>query len=451
MKKQLSFAGPAGTDVIEKNYDPEALADVLAEPAQSKAPFIARARRDPRNLIVGLDIGTSKVVALVADLLPDGRLEVIGMGSHESKGLKKGVVVNIEATVNAIQRALEEAELMADCKIQRVYTGIAGSHIRSFNSTGMVAVKDKEVTPIDIQRAVETARAMPIPTDQQVLHILTQEFLVDGQDGIREPLGMSGVRLEVKVHIVTGAVSAAQNIVKCVRRCGLEVADLILQPLASSISVLSEDERELGVALVDIGGGTTDVAIFREGAIRHTAVIPIAGDQMTNDIAMALRTPTPEAELIKIRHGCALRQLANPDEMIDVPGLGDRAPRQLSRQTLAEVIEPRVEELYTLVQQVLRQSSFEDLLSSGIVLTGGSSVLQGMVELGEEIFHMPVRLGVPRYTGGLQDVVQHPRHATAVGLLLEGKSQFERGIAARQTGSFRATLRRMREWFQRNF
>jgi cell division protein FtsA len=292
---------------------------------------------------------------------------------------------------------------------------------------------------------------MPIPTDQQVLHILTQEFLVDGQDGIREPLGMSGVRLEVKVHIVTGAVSAAQNIVKCVRRCGLEVADLILQPLASSISVLSEDERELGVALVDIGGGTTDVAIFREGAIRHTAVIPIAGDQMTNDIAMALRTPTPEAELIKIRHGCALRQLANPDEMIDVPGLGDRAPRQLSRQTLAEVIEPRVEELYTLVQQVLRQSGFEDLLSSGIVLTGGSSVLQGMVELGEEIFHMPVRLGVPRYTGGLQDVVQHPRHATAVGLLLEGKSQFERGIAARQTGSFRATLRRMREWFQRNF
>jgi cell division protein FtsA len=353
--------------------------------------------------------------------------------------------------VNAIQRALEEAELMADCKIQRVYTGIAGSHIRSFNSTGMVAVKDKEVTPVDIDRAIETARAMPIPTDQQVLHILTQEFLVDGQDSIREPLGMSGVRLEVKVHIVTGAVSAAQNIVKCVRRCGLDVSDLILQPLASSIAVLSDDEKELGVALVDIGGGTTDVAIFREGAIRHTAVIPIAGDQVTNDIAMALRTPTPEAELIKLRHGCALRQLADPDEMIDVPGLGDRPPRQLSRQTLAEVIEPRVEELFTLVQQVLRQSGFEELLSSGIVLTGGSALMQGMVELGEEIFHMPVRLGVPRYAGGLQDVVQSPRYATAVGLLLEGRQQFERGILARQTGGFRMTLRRMREWFQRNF
>jgi cell division protein FtsA len=450
MKKTLGFAA-AGPEAIARSYDPEALADVLAEPAQSRAPLVARPRRDTRNLIVGLDIGTSKVVAVVAELTPDGRLDVIGMGSHDSKGLKKGVVVNIEATVNAIQRALEEAELMADCKIQRVYTGIAGSHIRSFNSTGMVAVKDKEVTPVDIDRAIETARAMPIPTDQQVLHILTQEFLVDGQDGIREPLGMSGVRLEVKVHIVTGAVSAAQNIVKCVRRCGLDVSDLILQPLASSIAVLSDDEKELGVALVDIGGGTTDVAIFREGAIRHTAVIPIAGDQVTNDIAMALRTPTPEAELIKLRHGCALRQLADPDEMIDVPGLGDRAPRQLSRQTLAEVIEPRVEELFTLVQQVLRQSGFEELLSSGIVLTGGSSLMQGMVELGEEIFHMPVRLGVPRYAGGLQDVVQSPRYATAVGLLLEGRSQFERGILARQTGGFRTTLRRMRDWFQRNF
>jgi cell division protein FtsA len=387
----------------------------------------------------------------VGDLLPDGRLEIIGMGSHESRGLKKGVVVNIESTVSAIQRALEEAELMADCKIQRVHVGIAGSHIRSFNSTGMVAIKDKEVTPLDVERAVETARAMPIPTDQQVLHILTQEFLIDGQDGIREPLGMSGVRLEVKVHIVTGAVSAAQNVVKCVRRCGLEVADLCLQPLASSIAVLSEDERELGVALVDIGGGTTDIAIFREGAIRHTAVIPIAGDQITNDVAMALRTPTPEAELVKIRHGCALRQLADPAETIEVPGLGDRPPRSLSRQTLAEVIEPRVEELYTLVQQVLRQSGFEELLSSGVVLTGGSSVMQGMAELGEEIFHMPVRLGVPRYTGGLADVVQSPRYATVMGLLAEGRAQLERGILARQTGSFRGTLRRMRQWFQSNF
>jgi cell division protein FtsA len=449
MKKQLSFVGPIGADTVEHLFDTDT--PLRPEPAVARAPYGTRARRDQRNLIVALDIGTSKVVALVADLTLDGRVEVIGMGTNESKGLKKGVVVNIEATVNAIQRALEEAELMADCKIQRVYTGIAGSHIRSFNSTGMVAVKDREVTPLDIERAIETARAMPIPTDQQVLHILTQEFLIDGQDGIREPLGMSGVRLEVKVHIVTGAVSAAQNIVKCVRRCGLEVADLILQPLGSSIAVLSEDEKELGVALIDIGGGTTDIAIFREGAIRHTAVIPIAGDQITNDIAMALRTPTPEAELVKIRHGCALRSIADPDEMIEVPGLGDRPPRQLSRQTLAEVIEPRVEELYTLVQQVLRQSGFEELLSSGVVLTGGSAVMQGMVELGEEIFHMPVRLGSPRYSGGLADVVQSPRYATVMGLLAEGRLQVERGILARQTGSFGATLRRMREWFQRNF
>jgi len=407
--------------------------------------------KDSKNVIVALDIGTSKIVALAAELLPDGRMEVIGLGSHESRGLKKGVVVNIEATVAAIQRALEEAELMADCKIQRVFTGIAGSHIRSFNSTGMVAIKDKEVTQADVERAIETARAMPIPNDQQVLHILTQEFVIDGQDGIREPLGMSGHRLEVKVHIVTGAVSAAQNIVKCVRRVGLEVADLILQPLASSVAVLSEDEKELGVALVDIGGGTTDVAIFTQGAIRHTGVIPIAGDQVTNDIAMALRTPTPEAETIKIRHGVALRQLADANETVEVPGLGDRAPRQMSRQTLAEVIEPRVEELYSLVQQVLRQSGYEELVSSGIVLTGGSAVMQGMVELGEEVFHMPVRLGVPRYAGALAEVVRNPRYATAVGLLMEGKAQMDRGLVSRQGGSFTQTLTRMRDWFQKNF
>jgi cell division protein FtsA len=407
--------------------------------------------KDGKNLIVGLDIGTSKVVAVVAELAPDGRIELVGMGSHESRGLKKGVVVNIEATVNAIQRALEEAELMADCKIQHVFTGIAGSHIRSFNSTGMVAIKDKEVTALDVDRAIETARAMPIPTDQQVLHILTQEFIVDGQDGVKEPIGMSGVRLEVKVHIVTGAVSAAQNIVKCVRRCGLEVNDLILQPLASSLAVLTDDEKELGVCLVDIGGGTTDIAVFREGAIRHTAVVPIAGDQITNDIAMALRTPTGEAEDLKIRQGCALRQLADPAQMIEVPGVGDRPPRQLSRQTLAEVIEPRVEELYSMVQKVLRDSGYEELLSSGIVLTGGSSVMQGMVELGEEIFHMPVRLGVPRYAGGLSDVVRNPRYATVVGLLLEGMTQTQRGLIASQGWSFKQVFGRMREWMQRNF
>ena len=407
--------------------------------------------KENRNLVVGLDIGTSKVAALVAELGPDGSLEVLGMGSHESRGLKKGVVVNIEATVAGIQRALEEAELMADCKIASAFTGIAGSHIRSFNSTGMVAVKDREVSAVDVERAVETAKAVNIPTDQQILHVLRQEFIIDGQEDVREPVGMSGVRLEVKVHIVTGAVSAAQNIVKCVRRCGLDVNDLILQPLASARAVLSEDEMDLGVCLVDIGGGTTDLAIFTHGAIRQTAVIPIAGDQITNDIAMALRTPTAEAESIKTRHGVALRQLADANEMIEVPGIGDRAPRVMSRQTLAEVIEPRAEELFSLVQQVLRESGYEELLSSGIVLTGGSSMMQGMVELGEEIFHMPVRIGMPRYSGGLADVVRSPRYATAMGLLLEGASQLQQGRVAKQSGSVRAVVGRMRDWFQRNF
>lgn len=407
--------------------------------------------KETKNLVVALDIGTSKVAALVAELRADGSLEILGMGGHESKGLKKGVVVNIEATVHSVQRALEEAELMADCKIVSAFTGIAGSHIKSFNSTGMVAIKDREVGALDVERAIETAKAVNIPTDQQILHVLRQEFIIDGQEDVREPIGMSGVRLEVKVHIVTGAVSAAQNIVKCVRRCGLEVNDLILQPLASSRAVLSEDEKDLGVCLVDIGGGTSDIAVFTHGAIRHTAVIPIAGDQITNDIAMALRTPTADAEAIKVRQGVALRQLADPNEMIEVPGIGDRGPRVMSRQTLAEVIEPRVEELFSLVQQVLRESGFEELLSSGVVLTGGSAVMQGMVELGEEIFHMPVRVGVPKYSGGLADVVRNPRYATAVGLLLEGVQQIRQGQSSRQDGSVRAVVGRMREWFQRNF
>jgi cell division protein FtsA len=407
--------------------------------------------KDNKELIVGLDIGTSKIVALVGELTAEGRLEILGLGAQESKGLKKGVVVNIEATVDAISRVVQDVELMADCKVRDVYTGIAGSHIRSFNSNGMVAIKDKEVAPMDVDRVIETAKAMPIPADQQILHILTQEFIIDGQDGVREPIGMSGVRLEVKVHIVTGAVSAAQNIVKCVRRCGLEVLDLVLQPLASSIAVLSEDERDLGVCLVDIGGGTTDIAVFTQGAIRHTAVIPIAGDQITNDIAMALRTPTQEAEDIKIRHGVALHALADPGQMIEVPGIGDRPPRKLSRQALADVIEPRVSELFELVQAELRRSGYEDLLSSGIVLTGGSSILQGMVELGEDVFHMPVRIGVPKYDGSLADVVQHPRYATAMGLLLEGVMQKRRGIVARETRTFRQILARMKAWFQKNF
>jgi cell division protein FtsA len=354
--------------------------------------------------------------------------------------------------MGSIQRVLEEAELMADCKIRDVYTGIAGSHIRGFNSHGMVAIKEKEVTPGDIDRVIETAKAIAIPNDQQILHVLPQEFIIDGQDDVKEPLGMSGVRLEVKVHIVTGAVSAAENITKCVRRCGLEVRDLILQPLASSLAVLSDDEKELGVCLIDIGGGTTDIAVFTGGAIRHTAVIPIAGDQVTNDIAMALRTPTKEAEDLKRAHGCALKQLASERDIIEVPGVGERGPRQLSRQTLAEVIEPRVEELFALVQANLRQSGFEELISSGIVMTGGSSVMKGMAELGEEIFHMPVRIGAPTYTGGLSDVVRNPRYSTAVGLLLEGRDQYLRQELARaQISGMQSVIERMKGWWKANF
>ena len=408
--------------------------------------------KEYKDLLVGLDIGTSKVVAVVAELRPDGAYEVIGMGQTESKGLKKGVVVNIEATVQSIQKALEEAELMADCKISEVFTGIAGSHIRSFNSSGMVAIKDKEVTSTDVARVIETAKAVNIPTDQQILHILTQEFIIDGQEDVREPIGMSGIRLEVKVHIVTGAVSAAQNIVKCVRRCGLEVHDLILQPLASSLAVLTEDEKELGVVLVDIGSGTTDIAIFSEGAIRHTAVIPIAGDQITNDVAMALRTPTPDAEDIKIQYGIAKQVLADPEEMIDVPGVGDRGPRTLSRQALAAVIEPRVEELFSLVHQVVRESGYEELLSSGVVLTGGTAMMPGMVELGEDMFLKPVRVGVPEYRGNLHEVVKSPRYATVMGLLQEGRVQRVRGRkVVVQSGSAKQIWTRMKEWFIGNF
>ncbi|AGK47451.1 MULTISPECIES: cell division protein FtsA [Burkholderia] len=408
--------------------------------------------KDYKDLLVALDIGTSKVVAVVAELKGEGHYEVIGLGQSESKGLKKGVVVNIEATVQSIQRALEEAELMADCKITNVFTGIAGSHIRSFNSSGMVAIKEKEVTQTDVARVIETAKAINIPTDQQVLHILTQEFIIDGQEDVREPIGMSGIRLEVKVHIVTGAVSAAQNIVKCVRRCGLEVNDLILQPLASSLAVLTEDEKDLGVVLVDIGGGTTDIAIFAEGAIRHTAVIPIAGDQITSDIAMALRTPTPDAEDIKVGYGIAKQALADPDEMVEVPGLGERGPRTLSRQALAAVVEPRVEELFSLVQQVVRESGYEELLSSGVVLTGGAAMMPGMVELGEDIFLKPVRIGAPEYAGGLSDVVRNPRYSTAMGLLVEGSAQRMRGRkVAVQSGSAGQIFSRMKEWFLSNF
>jgi len=408
--------------------------------------------KDNKNVIVGLDIGTSKIVAIVAEVTNEKRLHIIGLGTQPSRGLKKGVVVNIEATMASIQRVLEEAELMADCAITEVYTGIAGSHIRSLNSSGMVAIKEKEVTQGDIDRVVETAKAIAIPNDQQILHILPQEFIIDGQEDVREPLGMSGVRLEVKVHIVTGAVSAVENITKCVRRCGLEVKDVVLQPLASATAVLNDDEKELGVCLMDIGGGTTDLAIFTGGAIRHTAVIPIAGDQVTNDIAMTLRTPTKDAEDLKLRHGCALRQLADPNDIIEVPGVGERGARKLSRQMLAEVVESRIEELDRLAQTELRRSGLEELLSSGIVLTGSTALLQGMVELGEEVFHLPVRLGVPAYVGGLADVVRSPRYATAVGLLLDGHEQFLRAELARNERTGLANIGgRMKQWFKANF
>ena len=407
--------------------------------------------KDNRDLLVGLDIGTSKVVALVAELEADGQFNVVGVGQTASKGLKKGVVVNIEATVQSIQKALEEAEVMADRRIVQVFTGIAGNHIFSFNSSGMVAIRDKEVGSTDVERVLETAKAINIPTDQQILHILIQEFIIDGQEDVREPIGMSGLRLEVKVHIVTGAVSAAQNIVKCVRRCGLEVNDLILQPLASSLAVLTDDEKELGVVLVDIGGGTTDIAIYSQGSIRHTAVIPIAGDQITNDIAMALRTPTVEAEDLKIHYGIARQDMADSTAMIDVPGVGDREPRPISKQALAAVIEPRVEELFTLVLGVVRDSGYEGMVSSGIVLTGGASLMPGMVELAEQVFLRPARIGRPEYRGHLHEVLRSPRFSTGIGLLMEGQAQLMRGRRVSQSGSFQGAFLRMKEWFAGNF
>ena len=405
-----------------------------------------------KNLIVGLDIGTSKVVAIVGEISPDGEIGIIGIGSHPSRGLKKGVVVNIESTVQSIQRAVEEAELMAGCQIHSVFAGIAGNHIRSLNSHGIVAIRDKEVSNADVERVIDAARAVAIPADQKILHILPQEFIIDNQESIREPIGMSGVRLEAKVHMVTGAVSAAQNIIKCVRRCGLEVDDVILEQLASSHSVLTEDEKELGVCLVDIGGGTTDIAVFTEGAIRHTAVIPIAGDQVTNDIAVALRTPTQYAEEIKLKYACALKQLPSIDETIEVPSVGERPARRLARQTLAEVVEPRYEELFSLIQAELRRSGFEDLCAAGIVLTGGSSKIEGAVELAEEIFHMPVRLGHPQYVTGLIDVVRNPIHSTGVGLLLFGnQNRSMRESEARMGNGFKSVMQRMKSWFQGNF
>jgi len=414
-------------------------------------------KKSERDLIVGLDIGTSKVVAIVAAPNPDAgpkdnSLEIIGIGSHPARGMKKGVVVNIESTVQSIQRAVEEAELMAGCQIHSVFAGIAGSHIRSLNSHGTVAIRDKEVIQGDIDRVLDAAKAVHFPGDQQLLHVMPQEYIIDNQEGIREPIGMSGVRLEAKVHLITGAVSAAQNISKCIERCGLSVDGIILEQMASSYSVLEHDEKELGVCLVDIGGGTTDIAVFIDGAIRHTAVIPIAGDQVTNDIAVALRTPTQYADEIKIKYACALRQLAREDETIEVPSVGERPPRQLARQTLAEVVEPRYEELLMLVQAELRKSGFEELLAAGVVLTGGSSKMEGVIELAEEVFHLPVRLGLPQHVGGLAEVVRNPIHATGVGLLLFGNEETTNGQSELKMGEgFKGMLSRMKSWFQGNF
>lgn len=410
------------------------------------------ANANEERLIVGLDIGTSKVVAIVGLITPHGDLEIVGTGLHRSTGLKKGVVVNIESTVHSIQRAIEEAELMAGCHIHSVYAGIAGSHIRSLNSHGIVAIRDREVQLLDVERVIDAARAVAIPADQEILHVLPQEFIIDNQEGVREPLGMSGVRLEAKVHLVTCAANAAQNIKKCIRRCGLEVDDIILEQLASSYAVLTEDEKQLGVCMVDVGGGTSDIAIFTDGAIRHTGVIPIAGDQVTNDIAMALRTPTAHAEELKIKYACALAKMTGPDETIKVPSVGDRAPRDLSRQSLAEVVEPRYDELFSLVQAELRRSGFEDLVAAGIVLTGGTAKMEGVIELAEEIFHMPVRLGFPQDVKGLSDIVNNPIYSTGVGLLHYGaKQQQEGGVKMKRNKAVdgkEGVIDRIKQWFQ---
>jgi cell division protein FtsA len=409
-----------------------------------------KARKSEKSLVVGLDVGTSKIVAIVGESQPDGTVEVIGIGSHPSTGLRRGVVVDMASTEHAIQRAVEEAELMAGCEIHSVFAGISGSHIRSLNSDGTVAIKDKEVSEGDVERVLEAARAVPVAADQKILHVLPQEYVIDNQDGIRQPIGMAGVRLEAHVHVVTAALSATQNISKCVARCGLTVDELIMQPLAASYAVLTPDEKDLGVCLVDIGAGTTDIAVFTDGAIRHTACIPIAGDQVTNDIAVALRTPTQHAEDIKIKYACALVQLARNDESIQVPSVGDRTSRQLARQTLAQVVEARYRELFSLIQAELRRSGFENMIAAGLVMTGGASRIEGAEELAEEIFHMPVRLATPRYVTGLSDVVNNAIHATGVGLLLYGsQADSNRNLLAASGGE--TFFDRVRSWFRGEF
>jgi len=405
------------------------------------------------NLIVGLDIGTTKICAIVGEMKEDGRVDIIGIGSYPSRGLRKGVVVNIESTVESIKKAVEEAELMAGVEINAVYTGIAGGHIRSFNSRGVIAIKDREISKADVERVIEAAKAVAIPMDREVLHVLPQEFTIDDQDGIKEPLGMSGVRLEAEVHIVTGAVTSAQNIIKSCNRAGLDVLDIVLEPLASSYSVLSADEKELGVAVVDVGGGTTDIAIFLEGGIWHTAVLPIGGNHLTNDIAVGLRTPAAEAEKIKKKYGCALTQLVRDDETIEVASVGGRPPRVLSRQVLSEIIEPRVEEVFGLVLKEFRKTGFEERIASGIVITGGTAIMDGIPEAAERIMELPARRGLPMNIGGLVDIVNSPMYATGVGLVLFGAHQAGTGKVKRMSDGnlFSKVLSRMREWAESFF
>lgn len=406
------------------------------------------------KILVGLDIGTTKVCAVVGEVVDENRVDVIGIGTSPSRGLRKGVVVNIESTVEAIKKAVEEAELMAGVQINSVYAGIAGGHIKGFNSRGVIAVKDHEVGQADIDRVLDAARAVVIPLDREVLHVLPQEFIVDDQDGILEPLGMSGVRLEAEVHIITGAVTSVQNIVKCVNRAGLEVEEMIIQPLASSEAVLTPDERELGVTMVDIGGGTTDIATFMQGSVWHTAVISIGGHHLTNDIAVGLRTPAAEAEKIKRRYGCALTSLVQDEETIEVPSVGGRPPRVLSRQLLSEIIEPRAEEIFSLVGREIKKTGHGEMVASGVVITGGSAIMEGMVEMAERVLDFPVRKGVPSYVGGLMDVVNSPLYSTGVGLVLYAlKSQKSVPLhrASYQPKVVQKMVGQMQGWFRTFF
>ena len=402
--------------------------------------------------VVGLDIGTTKICAIVGEFADDGGIDIVGIGTHPSRGLRKGVVINIESTVESIKHAIEEAELMAGCEISRVFTGVAGGHIKGFNSHGIVAVKNREVAEDDVRRVIDAAKAVAIPMDRETIHIIPQEYIIDDQDGIKKPIGMFGVRLEAKVHIVTAAVTSAQNIIKCANRTGLNVADIVLQQLASSEAVLTPDEKELGVALVDIGGGTTDIAIFAEGSIVHTSVISIAGNHVTKDVAIGLRTPEAAAEKIKQKYGCAMTSLVDKEETIEVPSVGDRTPRVLSRQILCEIIEPRCEEIFMLVQREIQQTGYADMLASGVVITGGQSSMEGMVELAEDVIGLPVRRGSPRNIGGLIDVVKSPMYATGVGLVLYG-SQYdgENRFRVRDRRIYSKTRRRMKEWLREFF